>query len=124
MNDLILILDIFKVFLDGGIGLCLFARDYWVTLYKGLSTTDFGNILIYTAGIIWGIELIPQLIRTHKTKDVKGISLAFFVLCFFAYTCYTVGNILLNNINIVIAHIPSLVLTLWMLILIFKYGRK
>ncbi len=97
--------------------------EYWYHYLSGLSKATWGNICIYTAGIIWGVELIPQLIKTYQTKDVKSISLAFFVLCFFAYSCYIIGNILLGNMNIVYAHIPSLILTLWMLILIIKYGR-
>lgn len=85
---------------------------------------NIGNILIYTAGLIWAIELIPQLIQTKKTKDVKGISLTYFIFCLLAYMCYTVGNLILENWNIVLVHIPSIVLTLWMLSLIIKYRRK
>ena len=85
---------------------------------------NIGKILIYIAGICWGIELIPQLIRTHKRKIVKDISLWFFSLCMFAYTCYTIGNILLKNWDIVIAHIPSVILTCYMLILILRYRKK
>lgn len=84
----------------------------------------WGNLLIYTAGIIWSIELCPQIIKTYKTKNVEGVSLLFFICCLLAYTCYTVGNILLANWNLVIAHIPSTLLTLWMVFLIIKYRRK
>jgi len=85
---------------------------------------DIGNILIYTAGIIWGIELIPQLIKTYKTKNVKGISLTFFIASFIAYVIYIIGNVILQNWNIVIAHSLATVLVLWMVILIFKYRRN
>lgn len=84
---------------------------------------DIGNILIYVAGIIWGIELIPQLIKTYKTKNVEGISLLFFIGSLIAYTTYIVGNAMLQNWNIIIAHIPSVILTIWMVILIIKYRR-
>lgn len=84
---------------------------------------DIGNILIYTAGGIWAIELIPQLIKTYKTKNVKGISLIFFIASLFAYITYIIGNIILQNWNIVIAHIPAILLVIWMIILIIKYRR-
>lgn len=84
---------------------------------------NIGKILIYIAGLCWGIELIPQLVKTYKRKNVEDISLWFFSLCMFAYTCYTIGNILLGYWDIVIAHIPSVVLTFWMLILILRYRK-
>lgn len=86
---------------------------------------DFiANGLIYLAGILWGIELIPQVIKTVKTKNVHGISISFYIICLSAYVVYTIGNALLGNWNIVIAHIPSFILFSIMLILIIKYRRK
>lgn len=84
---------------------------------------DIGTILIYIAGFIWGVELIPQLIKTYKTKNVESISLIFFIFSLLAYTIYLIGNTILQNWNIIIAHIPSLILTFWMVILIIKYRR-
>jgi len=81
------------------------------------------NSLIYLAGLLWGIELIPQVIKTLKTKNVKGISLAFYMICLTAYIVYGIGNIMLGNWNIVIAHIPSLILFTTMLILVLKYRK-
>ena len=82
------------------------------------------NGLIYLAGVLWGIELIPQVIKTLKTKNVEGISLAFYMICLIAYIVYGMGNIMLGNWNIVIAHIPSLVLFSTMLILVLKYRKN
>ena len=82
------------------------------------------NILIITAGILWGIELIPQVLKTIKTKNVEGISPLFFITCMTAYTCYMFGNILAANWVIVWAHIPSLVLTTIMITLLFKYRKR
>lgn len=97
------------------------AIEYWSNI---INLIGLGNLLIYIAGMLWGIELIPQLIKTHKTKNVQGISLAFFVTSISAYLLYALGNVVLANWNILIAHIPATVLTLWMVILIFKYRRN
>lgn len=102
----------------------LYAYDYWVILLVGLSRIQIANVLIYVAGILWGVELIPQLIKTYKTKDVRGVSLEFFSMCLIAYSLYAIGNYLLENWSIMIAHIPSLVLNLWMVILIIIYKGK
>lgn len=84
---------------------------------------SLSDILIFTAGIIWGVELIPQLVKTIKRKRVDDISLVFFVMCLIAYTMYTVANMLSKNWVIVIAHIPSLVGNIVMVGLILYYRR-
>jgi len=80
--------------------------------------------LIYLAGLLWGIELIPQVIHTVKTKDVKGMSPTFFGICLSAYFIYMLGNGLIGNWNIVLAHVPSLILWFIMLILIMRYRKN
>lgn len=70
-----------------------------------------GKILIYIAGLLWGIELIPQIVKTYKTKRVEDISLPFFVMCglYFIYNrkyfnerlsyCYSTYPICNTNYN-------------------------
>jgi uncharacterized protein with PQ loop repeat len=94
-----------------------FYRDY----FSFVTSTHIANVLIYSAGLIWGIELIPQITKTYKSKDVSGISLAFFSMCLFAYAIYMIGNAILQQWNIVIAHIPSLIFNLVMVVLIVRY---
>ena len=100
------------------------AYEWWVIFFSGLSKEFIANTLIYSAGVIWGIELIPQLRKTMQLKNVDGISLAFFSMCLFSYVIYMIGNVLLNNMNIVIAHIPSLIFNTAMICLIIKYRKK
>ena len=95
--------------------------EYWSNI---INLIGLGNLLIYIAGILWGLEMIPQLIKTYKTRNVKGISLAFFATSLSAYIIYAIGNVVLGNWNILIAHIPATLLTFWMVVLIFKYRRK
>lgn len=98
--------------------------DKIINISITISFDAIANGLIYLAGILWGIELIPQVLKTLKTKDVNGLSLAFYIICLCAYVVYTIGNIMLGNWNIVIAHIPSLILFFTMLTLVLKYRRK
>jgi len=81
------------------------------------------NILIYIAGILWGMELIPQLYKTIKTKQVKDLSLLFFIMCFIAYIIYAIGNLILANYNIIISLIPSLLCNFIMICIIYKYKK-
>jgi len=89
-----------------------------------ISFSTISNALIYLSGLLWGIELIPQVIKTVKSKNVEGISTAFFAICLAAYIIYMFANGLVGNWPIVIAHIPSLTLLMVMLILIVRYRKN
>jgi MtN3 and saliva related transmembrane protein len=81
------------------------------------------NIMFIIAGILWGIEVIPQIRKTLKTKSVKDISLPFFIICLVAYGVYFVGAILIRNWYLAFSHIPSFIFIGTMVILIFKYKK-
>lgn len=81
------------------------------------------DILLYIAGIIWGLELVPQIYQTSLTKTVRDLNINFYYLCIFAYILSIVGNWIANNFVIVLASIPSVITNLWMIILIWKYRK-
>lgn len=83
-----------------------------------------GNCLIVLAGLLWAVELVPQIIKTVKTKSVKDFSLVFFIVCLSAYVAYLIGNALLGNWVIFFAHIPSLVMNGVMVFLILVYRKR
>lgn len=113
---------VLALFLMGINNICVFAVD--ITLItKEFIVNNLADVLIYGAGFLWGIELIPQIRKTYKTKNVEGLSLSFFAICLVAYVFYAIGNIMLKNWNIVISHIPSLCLFLVQLIMIIKYRK-
>lgn len=103
---------------------CIYSYEYWLAIILSFSSQHYGTALIYLAGILWSLELIPQIIKTVKSKNVEGVSLAFFSMCLIAYSLYAIGNYLLGNWSILIAHIPSLVLNCIMIILIVIYKEK
>jgi uncharacterized protein with PQ loop repeat len=82
------------------------------------------DLLIYLAGILWGLELVPQIYKTQNIKNVQGISLAFYLICYAAYIISTIGNILQHNLTMVISYLPSFIGLTWMIILIFKYRNQ
>jgi MtN3 and saliva related transmembrane protein len=82
------------------------------------------NTLVIVAGILWSLELIPQVIKTYKTKSVKDISPLFFYICFTAYILYLIGTILMRAWALVISHMFSFVNIVIMLFLITKYRKR
>ena len=89
-----------------------------------MSLNEISNIVILLSGAIWSIELIPQIIKTAKTKEVGGMSLSFFVMCWIAYMLYIFGNVIQNNWIIVLSHIPSYFCNVIMIGMILQYGNR
>ena len=85
---------------------------------------NLANILIYTAGILWTIETLPQIYKLWKTKKAEDISLAFFAICITAYIIFITGNIILKNWSVVIAHLFPFINLLIINTLIIKYRGK
>lgn len=97
----------------------------WYTYHNGgIMDLSIGAICIYMAGLLWGIELIPQIIKTYKTKSVGDLSLSFFCMCLVAYTLYGIGNYFLKNWVVLISHIPSLFFNLVIVAMIILYRRS
>ena len=92
--------------------------------FSTLDTKLVADILIYTSGVLWGIECIPQIVKTNKSKNVEGVSLGFFIVGAIAYTLYMVAQVMLQNWSIYLAHIPSTVFFFYMLYLICKYRNN
>lgn len=85
---------------------------------------DLANILVYIAGFLWSIELVPQIIKTIKFRSVKDISKVYFFISCTAYVIYITANIILKNWVIVYSHIPGLLATLVMIYFVIKYQGK
>lgn len=82
------------------------------------------DIFIYIAGLLWTIEGIPQVVKLFKTKSVEGISSLFFILCGTAFIFYFIGNIMLNQMSVVIANILPFINICIIVFLIFRYRKR
>ena len=77
------------------------------------------DILGYVGGFIISITLIPQLIKTYKTKRAHDISPLFVILAFLTTLIYLSYGILINETPIIAAN--SVLLFQNFLLLYFKY---
>ena len=83
-----------------------------------------GNILFVIAGCLWGIELIPQLIKTFKTKSVGDFSSFFLILCLIAYILFIVGCALINNMYLLFSHIIPTINVIILCMLYRRYKKR
>lgn len=80
------------------------------------------DILGYVGGFFITITLIPQLMRTYKTKRAKDISPIFVVLALLTTLIYLSYGILINETPIIVAN--AVLLFQNFLLLYFKYAYR
>ena len=79
--------------------------------------------LFIVAGTLWALELLPQLWKTLRTKDVQGISIFFISLCTTAYIIFITGCFLIKNWALLFSHVVPFINVCILLYLVLKYRR-
>jgi MtN3 and saliva related transmembrane protein len=75
-------------------------------------------------GICTASSLLPQLIKTIKTKKAEEISKLMLIVLMTGVATWVVYGFLRNDLPIILTNAFSLLLNILMLILRFKYSRK
>jgi len=85
---------------------------------------ELSQILGWTATILFSFMLIPQVIKTIKSKDTRGVSLLLFII-------YLIANIVALNYALLIGQIPLMIkysfaigITIFYIGLFFHYKKK
>ena len=80
------------------------------------------DILGYSAGIFIVVSLIPQIIKSWKTKSTKDISLPRYLIYIIGIILWLVYGTIIRNWPMIIANAINLVLAFSVLFLKLKYG--
>lgn len=85
-------------------------------------------IIFETIGVIAGLCValpsIPQIRRTYKTKNVKGLSLQMFFVWLTGGVGFTIYGRYLSSLQIMIFNAISATCSLIMILLILKYRKN
>lgn len=86
------------------------------------------NILPQIGTLLIGLMYIPQIIKTHKSKDVTGMSLWFWIMLVCALSVLTVNAtvvfITFGTFGFLITEAVNLTLAVVVLIQVLKYRKK
>ncbi len=82
------------------------------------------EILGYAAGAVTCLTFLPQVIKTWQSKSAKDISLNMFLIAAANEVMWIAYGILLNNWVIILTNIIVLCMSLTMIFLKYKYGKK
>jgi MtN3 and saliva related transmembrane protein len=82
---------------------------------------DLKNFLGYTATTISIVSLIPQIIKTWKSKSTADLSLGMYILGSLGVLFWVLYGVSLSSIQLIITNSVVLLCSLFILILKIKY---
>ncbi|MCZ4319764.1 SemiSWEET transporter [Aequorivita viscosa] len=86
-------------------------------------TMDIEQLIGYLSGILTTIAVLPQIIKSWKTKKIADISPVMFTILILGVGLWTVYGILKNDIPIILFNGISFLLNTSMLVMLILYKR-
>ena len=79
------------------------------------------EILGIVAACLVNVATLPQILKTARTKQVRDISLPFWVILFTGAFLWIVYGILIRGIALILSSVVTCSLCLTMIVLILRY---
>lgn len=84
--------------------------------------TNYITTIGLLAGICTTISLLPQLLKSIRTKETKDISLSMYVLLVIGLCLWIIYGTLIGSVPVILANSVSFSLAVVVLIIKIKYG--
>jgi MtN3 and saliva related transmembrane protein len=86
---------------------------------------DIAQILGWIATFLFSIMVIPQIIKTVKSKNTNGVSLLLFIIFLIANIIALIYAIMISQSPLIIKYIIAIVETVvYIAIFLYYYSRK
>ncbi len=82
------------------------------------------KIFGFLAGIVTSSGMLPQLIKTWKTKEVKDLSIKMFIVYLIGFGMWITYGVIESDPPIVATNILSVIITIVMVVLKLKYQNS
>lgn len=89
-----------------------------------MTNMELTQMLGWTATFLFSIMIIPQMIRTIKSKDTTGVSLLMFIIFLIANIIALSYALLIHQFPLIIKYIIALITTVIYIILYVIYYRR
>ncbi len=83
---------------------------------------NYTAVIGLIAGACTTISFLPQVIKTIRTKETKGLSMIMYLVLATGIFLWTIYGILIESLPVILANAISFVLATIVLILKIKYG--
>ena len=85
---------------------------------------EISQILGWAATFLFSIMIIPQMIKTIKQKDTKGVSLMLFIIFLIANIIALTYAFMINQSPLIIKYTVAIITTIIYIGLYFYYSSK
>ena len=85
---------------------------------------DIVNIIGYAATVVGTCLMLPQVIKSWRTKKVKDISLLMLVFYFFNCLLWGIYGVLIWAMPVIVANAIGFLVSIVQLVLKLKFGKK
>lgn len=82
------------------------------------------NLIGFTAGFLMAVTMLPQIVKSLKTKSVEDISLSMLIIYVISAILWTIYGILIKSLPITIMDGFAFVVSSTQLFIKIKYTRK
>ena len=83
---------------------------------------DFVHHIGFIAAILTTAAFVPQVVKTHRSKHTKDISLTMYIVFCIGVGLWTIYGLVLGLIPVVLANSATLALSLYVLIMKIRFG--
>ena len=85
---------------------------------------ELAQILGWIATILFSVMIIPQIIKTIKSRDTKGVSLLLFIIYLVANIIAIIYALLINQYPLIIKYSIAIVTTVFYIGIFFYYWKN
>jgi len=85
---------------------------------------DIAQILGWTATFLFSIMIIPQMIKTIKSKDTSGVSLMMFIVFLIANIIALVYACMIQQYPLILKYTIAIITTIAYVIIFFVYYTR
>jgi MtN3 and saliva related transmembrane protein len=82
------------------------------------------NLIGYTAAVVGIFLMLPQVVKSWRTRRVEDLSLGMTILYFFNCLLWLIYGLLITAVPMIVANAAALVVSIIQVVLKLKYGQK
>lgn len=82
------------------------------------------DIIGFTAGALTLINMLPQVIKSYRTKSVEDVSFLMVLIFALSMVLWTIYGVMIKSMPIIIADAVGFLISLVQIILMFIYKKK
>ena len=82
---------------------------------------DTHEIIGLVAAVLTTASFLPQVFKTHKTKDTSGLSLSMYIVFFIGVVLWSIYGFYMKSLSIILANSITAVSAVYLIFMKVKY---